>query len=62
MPDLADDGAMAAKRGRPLKGTEPRDKQLVVRVSEPERLEITTAAERAGLPVADFLLTLVRKS
>ena len=62
MPDLADDGAMAAKRGRPLKGTEPRDKHLVVRVSEAERQEILSAAEREGLAVADFVLGLVRKN
>ncbi|CYZ27147.1 TPA: CopG family transcriptional regulator [Streptococcus suis] len=40
---------MSAKMGRPVKGSEPMDKQLVVRMTETMHNNITEYAEKNGI-------------
>ncbi len=57
MPDLADDGAMAAKRGRPPKPEgEKRDVFVNVRVTPGEKERILLAAETRKVAIADLFL------
>jgi hypothetical protein len=61
MPDLADDGAMAAKRGRPAKAAEERRSEaLGLRITAEEKAFLVDAAEAFGLPVSTFVLQAVR--
>lgn len=61
MPDLADDGAMAAKRGRPAKAAEERRSEaLNLRMTSEEKAFIIAAADRVGLATSVFVLDAVR--
>jgi hypothetical protein len=59
--DLADDGAVAAKRGRPAKVEGQPRASILVRVSAEEKAWIIALAEERGQGIAELILTALEK-
>ncbi len=51
---------MSAKMGRPLKGEQPRNERLNLRLSSEEKELITETAEKNNMPVVDLVIEAVK--
>lgn len=61
MRDLADDGPMAAKRGRPAKVEGQPRASILVRVSPAEKAWIVALAEEREQGIAELIITALEK-
>ena len=51
---------MSAKMGRPIKGENPRNERLNLRLSLEEKEMITETAEKNNMPVVDLVVEAVK--
>lgn len=52
---------MSAKMGRPLKGSEKRDKRLEVRLTPTEMAELTEISDKLGVSKTDVIVRAVEE-